>query len=199
MKRSLTPRVVMLGERWKREARRLARCFIHLSIALSLTLALAPENNAFATPIAIHIDGYLRDATDAPVTITATFQFKLFDVAVGGSVVYDTGLVVLGVLDGNFSYDLGSSVSLDDSLFSSTRWLDTVVSQEVLSPRVAITDAHDTPDGISSNAIYEVSFGSAIPPTVDPAPVPEPSTWMLLGTGLVCLVLYRWRRKKQTA
>jgi hypothetical protein len=32
-----------------------------------------------------------------------------------------------------------------------------------------------------------------------PAPVPEPSTWMLLGTGLVGLVLYGWRKRKQTA
>jgi hypothetical protein len=63
-----------------------------------------------------------------------------------------------------------------------------------LSPRVSITDAHDIPDGISSNANYEMFFGSAIPSTV--APVPEPSTWLLLGTGLVGLALYGWRKRR---
>jgi hypothetical protein len=33
----------------------------------------------------------------------------------------------------------------------------------------------------------------------DPAPVPELSTWLLMGTGLVGLAFYGWRKKKQTA
>ena len=52
--------------------------------------------------------------------------------------------------------------------------------------------ANDTGDGTStlnrSSTYFDFSTGAA------PAPVPEPSTWVLLGTGLAGLAFYR--RKK---
>ncbi len=35
--------------------------------------------------------------------------------------------------------------------------------------------------------------------TMPPHPVPEPSTWLLLGSGLVGLAFYGWRKRKQAA
>ena len=32
-----------------------------------------------------------------------------------------------------------------------------------------------------------------------PTPTPEPGTWVLMGTGLVGLLGYGWRRKKRQA
>ena len=41
----------------KRKHLNLARFFLTVSLAFSLTLALVPENHAFASAITIHIDG----------------------------------------------------------------------------------------------------------------------------------------------
>jgi hypothetical protein len=101
-----------------------ARFFLYLSIALGFTLALAPTNNAFATPITIHMDAYLLGILNIPVTGITMFQFKLYNTQVDGPSIY-TESTMLGVQNGNFSHDLGSTKPLDNSLFSSTRWPDT--------------------------------------------------------------------------
>ena len=48
-----------------------------LMIALGLALALVPLNTVFASPVTIHMDGYLVDVTDTPVNLIALFMFRL--------------------------------------------------------------------------------------------------------------------------
>jgi len=159
-------------------------------IALGLALALVPLNTVFASPVTIHMDGYLVDVTDTPVNLIALFMFRLYDAAAGVSAVHNE-LAILPVFNGNFSYNLGSILPLDSSLFSPNLWLETSVNAQTLSPRLIITDASDSPDGTSFGGGYKVSYGSAIPPTT----VPEPSTTLLCGIALTGVLGYGWRRK----
>ena len=133
---------------------------------------------------------HLVDATNAPVTGITFSQLSLFDTPVAGTLLYGE-LAFFGVLNGNFSYNLGSVIPLDDSLFPSTRWLETRNPGGTLSPRVAINDANDSPEGVSVGGSYKVYYGSAIPPTT----VPEPSTTLLCGIALTGVLGYGWRRK----
>jgi hypothetical protein len=161
-------------------------------MALGLTLAFVPKNSAFASPVTIPMDGYLVNFLNTPITGTTTFQFRLFDVVLGGAPLYAESVNV-NVLNGNFSYNLGSIVPLDNALVSSTRWLDTTVFGIPSALRVKITDASDSPDGTSFGGLYTVFYGSAIPSTA--TTVPEPSTTLLLGIALTGILGYGWRRK----
>jgi hypothetical protein len=48
---------------------------------------------------------------------------------------------------------------------------------------------------IEPHAGHSVDLTGAIN---EPAPTPEPSTWMLLGTGLLGLLGYGWRQRRST-
>jgi len=162
-----------------------------LLIALGLTLTFTPANTAFATPVTIHMDGYLLNLLNDPISGNATFQFRLFNTPIIGTPLY-TESAVIAVSNGHFSHNLGSINPLDNSLFSSPRWLATTVFGIPSAPRVKITDASDSPDGTSFGGLYTVFYGSAIPPV---STVPEPSTTFLLGMALAGVLGYgSWRK-----
>jgi hypothetical protein len=61
----------------------------------------------------------------------------------------------------------------------------------VLVSEATVDQGEDIATFMIRNAYHTINPGS-----VDP--VPEPGTWMLMGTGLVGMLGYGWRRKKQT-
>ncbi|RME24614.1 MAG: hypothetical protein D6800_08520, partial [Candidatus Zixiibacteriota bacterium] len=71
-----------------------------------------------------------------------TIQFRLYDAAVAGNTLWDSGPQTVTVTNGLFSYDLGGAVAIPDDLFANHPevWLGiTVGSDPEISPRVKVT------------------------------------------------------------
>ncbi|MCH7878681.1 MAG: hypothetical protein IH914_05130, partial [candidate division Zixibacteria bacterium] len=89
--------------------------------------------------------GRLVDAAGAPVADGNQFiQFTLWDSPTAGTELWNSGIRIIAITDGLFSYNLGSNVSLPASLFLSNASLYlgiTVGTDAEISPRTALTSS----------------------------------------------------------
>ena len=91
------------------------------SLAVLLGVVLAVASVLAEVPQTFVYQGRLTDASGAPVADGAyLIQFRLYDQASGGTVLWDNAYRTVIVTDGLFTYNLGDSVPLPISLFEDT-------------------------------------------------------------------------------
>lgn len=110
--------------------------------SFATALAISALAISAGVPNIVHFQGRLTDAAGAVVPdgpIQATFS--IYAVASGGAPLWNSGIQLITIAGGTFSYDLGSNVVLPD-LFGpdSNRYLGiTVVGDPEMSPRTRFT------------------------------------------------------------
>jgi hypothetical protein len=113
-----------------------------VALVLSTTGTWANPTVQSGTPSVVSYQGYLSDS-GGPITGTVALRFSIYDALTGGSPIWQETQTGVTVSNGYFSVLLGSSTSLDASVFSSTtRYLQIEVdttntgsSYTTLSPR----------------------------------------------------------------
>ena len=104
-------------------------------IILGLTLCLLLSAiAAAAAPVspAISLQGKLTDAKGYPLSGSYNFQFKIFDVASGGTALWTSPVQSVPVSKGIWQTSISPPDSID---FNSSLWLEVTVGTEILSPR----------------------------------------------------------------
>jgi hypothetical protein len=147
-----------------------------------------PARAAESTPTLMNYQGRLATsgAEPAPITGTLPMEFRIYGSAVGSDVLWSEAWPAVEVAGGVFSVLLGSNVAISSNLFAgdSTRYLEIVVSGEVLAPRQRITsapfaheadrvDGHDGDDLEESSEIIESIAVHDAAPNAHPALVSE--------------------------
>ena len=81
---------------------------------------------------AITYQGYLTDNADTPLDGQQTMRFQIYNAASGGSLLWDSGTISVGVNDGLFDVRL----AIPDDIFNGEElWLAQTVGSELLTPR----------------------------------------------------------------
>lgn len=112
--------------------------------AMAITIAvigIAGLSAQAAVPQLINYQGRLTDGGGAPVADGAQLmKFTIYDAAVGGTSLWNSGFQSVTTTNGLFSYDLGSNVALPDDLFTDTsRYLGITVGVDPeISPRTRL-------------------------------------------------------------
>jgi len=104
-------------------------------IILGLTLCLLLSAIAVAAaPVspAISLQGKLTDAKGYPLSGSYNFQFKIFDVASGGTALWTSGVQSVPVSKGIWQTSISTPDTVD---FNRSLWLEVTVGTEILSPR----------------------------------------------------------------
>lgn len=70
-------------------------------------------------PNTFHFQGAIKDSDGVPVNDTKFIEFKLFDVETGGVALWSEGPVSVQIIDGLFSFELGSVDAFPPELFES--------------------------------------------------------------------------------
>ncbi len=106
-----------------------------------------------ASPAVVPIDGFLTDSSGTPIDGTASIRFRLYDAAVGGSVVFEE-LSSITIDEGHFTALLGEVNPLDLSIFrDEITYLGIEVNGTAMTTRL--------PLGSSPYAGYAAYAGSA--------------------------------------
>ncbi len=118
---------------------------------------------------AITYQGYLTDENDKPLNGTFTMRFVIFNDAVAGSTLWDSGDLSIDVDDGLFE----ASLPIETDIFNGEElWVSQIVNGETLSPRQEILPtpmAHTlrpgavikgTANAISNNYLLEVDMNN---------------------------------------
>lgn len=89
----------------------------------------------WAVPTQINYRGRLFES-GSPVTGTRSFEFRIFDAAVGGAQLWTSGTVNLAVNQGLYNYTLGTNPALPSAVFTNDLlYLEVRVAGTPLSPR----------------------------------------------------------------
>lgn len=116
-----------------------------LGIGLILFSFVLSEAAESAVPQALNYRGRLVDAGGAPVADGDQFvMFTLWDSSMAGTELWNSGIRIIAITDGLFSYNLGSNVPLPASLFLNNASLYlgiTIGTDAEISPRTALTSS----------------------------------------------------------
>jgi hypothetical protein len=113
-----------------------------LLISGIVTLTLGAAALVLAeVPNVITYQGKLANFDGSPANGTHTLTFGIYSASAGGTALWSSGPRSVGVVDGLFSYQLGSNVPLPFDIMSDTsRWLGiTVGSDPEMIPRTRFT------------------------------------------------------------
>lgn len=115
---------------------------MRVSLLVSTILILFASLSVSAgVPTVINYQGRLTDGGGAPVADGGYLvKFSIYDAAIGGSELWNSGFQNVTAESGLFSYDLGSNVQLMDDLFTDTaRYLGITVGVDPeISPRTRL-------------------------------------------------------------
>ncbi len=98
-----------------------------------------------AVPQTVNYRGRLLNAEGAPVADDSYFiNFALYDSESGGTELWNSGIRIIAIADGLFSYNLGSNTPLPEDLFSNNASLYlgiTIGTDPEIAPRTALTSS----------------------------------------------------------
>ncbi len=95
---------------------------------------------ADAAPLVVSHQGLLTDSSGAPVNGSASFVFRIFATASGGTSLWTEAHSSVQVVDGVYTVELGSATTLSASLFDGgERYLEVTANDELMTPRQRIT------------------------------------------------------------
>ncbi|KAA3635275.1 MAG: hypothetical protein DWP97_05055 [Calditrichaeota bacterium] len=117
------------------------RRFSFLTILLLLLIAVG---GVAEIPGSMNYQGYLTDAIGDPVSDGAYLvKFTIYDAAVGGTDLWNSGFQNVTTTDGLFTYELGSNIPLPNGIFEDTnRYIGITVGVDPeLAPRSRLISA----------------------------------------------------------
>lgn len=130
------------------------RVIVQLAIGLLAMTAMAE------VPQVINYQGYLTDGVGSPVA-DGPYQivFTIYDTPTGNPGIWNSGSQTVSVVNGLFTYQLGSVSLLDDDLFTDTlRWLGIKVGLDPeMTPRTKLTSQPYAYQALRSDSA-EVAF-----------------------------------------
>jgi hypothetical protein len=163
--------ILSVVNRYWNSVMKLSRMFAVVSLVVLNVTVVTPA--IAAVPQVINYQGNLTDGGGAPVADGAQLmKFTIYDAAVGGSALWNSGFQNVTTTNGLFTYDLGSNVALPDNLFTDTsRYLGIAVGVDPeISPRTRLETApyayhalradSATVAGLSPGVTQELSNGS---------------------------------------
>ena len=106
---------------------------LFIASALVFVFAVAAGGSV---PHQINYQAYLTDAGGDPITGTLEMTFSIWDAETGGTQLWSETQASVSVVNGTCTVILGSVTSISDNVFTGpSRWLETHIGAEVLSPR----------------------------------------------------------------
>jgi hypothetical protein len=122
-------------------------------VAVGLLFLAVAATSVVAFPRMISYQGRLLNSEGNPVDDgDYEMTFSIYDSENDGTLMWTSGIQTVPVLDGLFTYELGSSVTLPDDLFElgSTRYLSINVEGEDITPRAHLISSPYAFEALSS-------------------------------------------------
>lgn len=146
--------------------------FIRYTFAVVFIIALTITSLVFASvPNTLSYQGTLTDKSGNPITATKTIDFKLYDVATGGTALWAETQTVT-VSSGRFGVVLGIVTPFDKSILTGNTWIGITVQGEAeMTPRQKLTsvayalvaETVADPTALTPPGIVSAFAGSAAP------------------------------------
>jgi len=154
-----------------------------------------PIGNSFTAEDPLVSAALFLDAVNPGFDPTDPIRFELFDgVGAGGTLLFNQSFVVPGSSTGFFDVDLSAVPLVVGNDYS---FVASIVGS---SPYWGLIGTNGSAgSGISSGIIDSFNMNALRVTPLATTPVPEPSTFALLGIGAVFLIGYSRRRKRKAA
>jgi hypothetical protein len=133
-------------------------------LLLLVSLAQAGNADAISVPQLINYQGRLTDSTGSPLSGPHAMQFRIHDVAVGGTPLWQENQSGVAVQDGIFSVILGSVNPISGLPDGPDCYFEVVVEGQTVAPRVRLVsvpyayDAQDADDAANLGGVPAASY-----------------------------------------
>jgi len=128
------------------------------NITLLFVLSFLLLNTIAQVPNTFHFQGALKDSDGIPVNDTKFIEFRIYDSETVGTLLWNEGPVVVEIIDGLFSIELGSTNPFPNDLFETNPlYVTFALASGEMEPRQKLLSVPFALQAASSDEDWEVS------------------------------------------